>query len=61
MPTVADLTAIVEKLAAEIPDLNLTEDEQEEYGTMLLRLQNTVETGEPKGVDCPSASHPSDA
>lgn len=30
-----------------IPDLNLDGDEQEEYSTMLLRLQNQVETGEP--------------
>jgi hypothetical protein len=47
MPTLTDLTALVEKLAAAIPDLNLDGDEQEEYSTMLLRLQNQVETGEP--------------
>jgi hypothetical protein len=47
MPTLTDLTAPVEKLAAAIPDLNLDGDEQEEYSTMLLRLQNQVETGEP--------------
>lgn len=33
MPTVTDLTALVEKLAAAIPDLNLDGDEQEEYST----------------------------
>ena len=47
MPSVSELTELVEQLAASIPDLNLTCDEQEEYSTMLLRLQNTVETGEP--------------
>lgn len=47
MPTFTDLTALVEKLAAAIPNLNLDGDEQEEYSTMLLWLQNQVETGEP--------------
>jgi hypothetical protein len=47
MPTLTDLTALVERLAAAIPDLNLDGDEQEEYSTMLLWLQNQVETGEP--------------
>jgi len=37
----------VTKLAAAVPDLNLDGDEPEEYSTMLLRLQNQVETGEP--------------
>ena len=48
MPPVSELTELVEQLAASIPDLNLTGDEQEEYSTMLLRLQNQVETGGPK-------------
>jgi hypothetical protein len=47
MPTLTDLTALVERLAAAITDLNLDGDEQEEYSTMLLWLQNQVETGEP--------------
>ena len=47
MPTLTDLSALVEQFAAAIPDLNLTGDEQEEYSTVLLRLQNQVETGEP--------------
>ena len=47
MPTLTDLTSLVERLAAAIPDLNLDGDEQEEYSTMLLWLQNQVETGEP--------------
>ena len=34
MPTLTD------KYAAAIPDLNLDGDEQEEYSTVLLRLQN---------------------
>lgn len=47
MSKLTDLVALVEKLAAAIPDLNLDGDELEEYSTMLLRLQNQVETGEP--------------
>jgi len=47
MPTLTDLNALVEKFAAAIPNLNLDGDEQEEYSTMLLWLQNQVETGEP--------------
>jgi len=47
MPTLTDLTALVENLAAGLPELNLDGDEQEEYSTMLLWLQNQVETGEP--------------
>ena len=33
MPTLTDLTALVDKLAAGLPDLNLDGDEQEEYST----------------------------
>jgi hypothetical protein len=47
MPTLTDLSALVEQFAAAIPDLNLTGDEQEEYSTMLSRLQDQIETGEP--------------
>jgi len=47
MRTLADLNALVEKYAASISDLNLDGDELEEYSTMLLWLQNQVETGEP--------------
>jgi len=47
MHTLADLNALVEKFAAAIPNLNLDGDEQEEYSTMLLWLQNQIETGEP--------------
>jgi hypothetical protein len=46
MQSLSDRTALVEKHSA-ARDLNLDSDEQEEYGTMLLRLQNQVETGEP--------------
>ena len=45
--TLTDLGKLVERFAAAIPELNLDGDEQEEYSTMLLRLQNQVETGEP--------------
>jgi hypothetical protein len=47
MPTITELGALVEKLAVGLPDLNLDGDELEEYSTMLLWLQNQVETGEP--------------
>ena len=38
---------IRKKFANAISSLNLDGDEQEEYSTMLLWLQNQVETGEP--------------
>jgi hypothetical protein len=47
MQTLTDLTALLEKCIASIPALNLDGDELEEYSTMLLRLQNQIETGEP--------------
>ena len=47
MPILTDLGTLIERFAAAIPDLGLDGDEQEEYSTMLLRLQNQVETGEP--------------
>ena len=47
MPNNAELSALIERLAAALPKLNLDGDKQEEYSTMLLWLQNQVETGEP--------------
>lgn len=47
MQTLTDLTALLEKYISAIPALNLDGDELEEYSTMLLWLQNQVETGEP--------------
>jgi hypothetical protein len=47
MHSLTYLSALVEQFAAAIPDLNLTGDQQEEYSTMLLRLQHQVETGKP--------------
>lgn len=47
MPTLADLHLLIDKLAAALPNLDLDGDDQEEYSTMLLWLQNQVETGEP--------------
>jgi hypothetical protein len=47
MPTLTELSAVVEQLASMLPDLSLDGDEHEEYSTMLLRLQNQVETGTP--------------
>lgn len=46
MPTLTDLDALAQQCAAAIPDLNLDGNEQEEYSTVLLALQNMVETGE---------------
>ena len=37
----------MEKFAAAIPGLNLDGEELEDYSTVLLWLQNQVETGEP--------------
>jgi hypothetical protein len=47
MQSLQELNLIVDKFAAALPFLGLDGDEQEEYSTMLLRLQNQVETGEP--------------
>jgi len=47
MPNIVELGALVERYAAALSKLNLDGDEQEEYSTMLLWLQNQVETGEP--------------
>jgi hypothetical protein len=47
MQSLLDLQILVDKHAAALPDLNLDGDEQEEYSTMLLWLQNQVETSEP--------------
>lgn len=47
MQTLLDLHLLVDEFAAAISELNLDGDELEEYSTMLLRLQNQVETGEP--------------
>ena len=47
MPNTLELGALVERLAENLSKLNLDGDEQEEYSTMLLWLQNQVETGEP--------------
>lgn len=47
MQTVYALYKLVDKYASEIEKLNLDGDQLEEYGTVLLHLQNQVETGEP--------------
>ena len=46
MQPLIDLQILVDKFAAALTDLNLEGDEQEEYGTMLLRPQK-IETVEP--------------
>ena len=47
MQTLTDLNPLVDQFAAALPELNLDGDEQEEYSTMLLWLQNQVEGGTP--------------
>ena len=47
MQSLTDLAALVEKYIAAISSLNLDGDDLEEYSTILLQLQNQVETGEP--------------
>ena len=47
MQSLKELNALVERLTSALPNLGLDDDQQEEYGTMLLWLQNQVETGEP--------------
>ena len=47
MQSLLDLQVLVDKNAAALPNLNLEGDDQEEYSTMLLWLQNQLETGEP--------------
>jgi len=47
MPNIVELDALIERYAAALLQLNLEGDEQEEYSTMLLWLQNQVETREP--------------
>ena len=47
MQSLTDLNALVDKFAAALPFLGLDGDEQEEYSTMLIQLQNQVEGGTP--------------
>lgn len=47
MQSLTDLTALVEKYIASLPDLNLDGDDLEEYSTVLLQLQNRLEPDEP--------------
>jgi hypothetical protein len=47
MQSLYTLYMLVDKYATEIEKLNLDGDQLEEYSTVLLHLQNQVETGEP--------------
>jgi len=47
MQSLLDLHLLVDQFAELLPGLNLDGDEQEEYSTMLLWLQNQVEGGTP--------------
>lgn len=47
MQPLLDLHLLVDKYAALLPKLDIGGDDQEEYSTMLLWLQNQVEGGTP--------------
>ena len=47
MQSLYSLYMLVDKYATQIEKLNLDGDQLEEYSTVLLHLQNQVETGEP--------------
>ena len=47
MHTLTDLSSLLQKYISAIPTLNLDGDDLEEYSTVLLRLQNQIESGEP--------------
>ena len=47
MQSIYHLYLLVDKYASAIEKLNLDGDQLEEYSTVLLHLQNQVETGEP--------------
>jgi len=47
MQSLLDLHLLVDKYVEALPHLNLDGDEQEEYSTMLLCLQNQIEGGTP--------------
>lgn len=47
MQSIYGLYLLVDKYATAIEKLNLDGDQLEEYSTVLLRLQNQVDTGEP--------------
>ena len=47
MQSLYRLYMLVDKYATEIEKLDLDGDQLEEYSTVLLHLQNQVETGEP--------------
>jgi hypothetical protein len=45
--TATDLHTLVEDFAARLESLNLSGDDQEEYSTMLCRLENQADREEP--------------
>jgi len=47
MAILTNLQALVEKYAARLELLELTGEEQEEYGTMLCRLENQADREQP--------------
>ena len=47
MQSIYGLYLLMDEYATAIEKMNLDGDELEEYSTVLLRLQNQVETGEP--------------
>jgi hypothetical protein len=47
MATATDLHTLVDEFAARLETLKLSGDDQEEYSTMLSRLENQVDRDEP--------------
>jgi hypothetical protein len=47
MALATDLHTLVEELASQLDSLNLSSDDQEEYSTMLSRLENQADADEP--------------
>jgi hypothetical protein len=47
MAIATDLRALVEELAARLESINLNGDDQEEYSSMLCRLENQADREEP--------------
>ena len=47
MQSLLDLYLVVDRFAIQLPKLNLDGEDQEEYSTVLLQLQNQVEGGTP--------------
>jgi len=56
MPSLIQLYTLLDQFAAALPELDRDGEQQEENSTMLLWLQNQVETGEPSQRICRGVS-----